>query len=89
LIVRWSAPATADLFRIIAYIAEQNSIAAQQVAEALLLAGDSLAIFLRRGRNGSAGTRELATVRPYVVVYEVVSDRVLILRIWHAAQDRP
>lgn len=89
MIVRWSAPATADLLRTIAYIAEQNSIAAQQAAEALLLAGDSLAIFPRRGRNGSADTREPATIRPYVIVYEMMSGKVLILLIWHAAQDRP
>ena len=89
MIVRWRRPATADLFRIVNFIAQQNPVAAQRVAEESLLSGESLAFFPRRGRKGASGTRELATVRPYVIVYEVAEDRVLILRIWHAAQDRP
>ncbi len=79
MIVRWRKPATADLFRIVDYIAQQNPAAAQRVAEDLLLAGESLAVFPRRGRKGASGTRELV----------VMDDRVLILRVWHAAQDRP
>ncbi|MEA1648949.1 type II toxin-antitoxin system RelE/ParE family toxin [Nitrospirillum sp. BR 11164] len=36
------------------------------------------------------GTRELVTIRPYIIVYEV-DDRksATILRIWHSAQDWP
>jgi len=56
----------------------------------LLLAGDSLAVFPRRGRDGRiAGTRELVAVVPYEIVYRFEGeDSVTILRVWHAAQDR-
>jgi len=54
----------------------------------LLLAGDSLAIFPGRGRRGRhPGTRELATISPYIIVYEADhSGEVWILRIWHGAR---
>jgi plasmid stabilization system protein ParE len=34
------------------------------------------------------GTRKFVTVPPYVIVYEVRDETVVILRVWHAAQDR-
>ncbi|MDZ5645551.1 type II toxin-antitoxin system RelE/ParE family toxin [Nitrospirillum sp. BR 11828] len=89
--VTWRPVAFADLAKIIAHIHAENPIAAQRVGRELLLAGDSLAIFPNRGRYGRVpGTRELVTIRPYIIVYEV-DDRksVTILRIWHSAQDWP
>jgi plasmid stabilization system protein ParE len=36
-----------------------------------------------------AGTRELVTLPPYIMVYRVTgTDAVSIIRVWHAAQDR-
>jgi toxin ParE1/3/4 len=89
--VVWSPQALDDVARIAAYIATENPIAAARVARELLLAGDSLAIFPRRGRLGSLpGRCELVAVRPYVVVYRIMPGEVVdILRIWHAAQARP
>jgi toxin ParE1/3/4 len=59
------------------------------VAREILLAGESLLLFPRRGRLGMAPeTRELLAVIPYVIVYEVVDGEVFILRAWHGAQDR-
>jgi len=56
----------------------------------LLLASESLALLPERGSSGSAsGTRELVAARTYVLIYRVRKDVVSILRIWHAAQDRP
>jgi toxin ParE1/3/4 len=48
-------------------------------------------IFPRRGRPGRlAGTRELVVVPLYLIVYRVSdSNEVTILRVWHAARDRP
>ena len=88
--VLWRRSAFADLSRIVASIREQNPIAAQRIGQELLLAGDSLALFPKRGRRGRVpGTRELVTVWPYVIVYETVDDQpVLILRVWHGAQNR-
>jgi len=70
--VRWLAASAADVRRIFRYIARENPIAAQRIARELVLAGDSLALFPRRGRPGRAqGSRELSVVHPYVIVYEV------------------
>ncbi|WP_040843773.1 type II toxin-antitoxin system RelE/ParE family toxin [Nitrospirillum viridazoti] len=89
--VTWRPVAFTDLAKIIAHIHAENPIAAQRVGRELLLAGDSLTIFPNRGRHGRVpGTRELVTIQPYIIVYEV-NDRkkVTILRIWHSAQDWP
>lgn len=87
--VVWREVARADVARIIHYIAAENPIAARQLARELLLAGDSLTVFPRRGRRGRVhGTRELVVVPPYILVYEIVGDAVIILRVWHGAQNR-
>ncbi len=88
--VNWQPVAFTDLTRVIRHIAEENPIAARRVGRELLLAADSLMTFPRRGRPGRIpGTRELVTVRPYIIVYEVGEhDRVTVLRVWHAAQSR-
>jgi plasmid stabilization system protein ParE len=66
-------------------------VAARQIGQELLLAGDSLSFFPKRGRKGtSPGTRELTTIFPYLIVYELdANGDVAILRIWHGAQRRP
>jgi len=86
--VRWSTEAEQDVFRIRAYIAEFNPWAASRVAVQLLATADSLEHLPRRGRPGRLpGTRELVSVQPFVIVYEVTTV-VEILRIWHGAQSR-
>lgn len=88
--VRWRVRALADIGRIARHIATDNPIAAARVTRELLVAGDSLAVFPRRGRPGMQdGTRELVALPPYVIVYRIVgTESVTILRVWHAAQDR-
>lgn len=89
--VVWRAGARDDRRRIFGYLAERNPAAAARLIEALILAADGLGSFPDRGRPGQApGTRELATVYPYLLVYEVdrVAGVVRILRVWHGAQDR-
>ena len=88
--VVWRAKALADVGRIVRYIAAENPVAAKRVGRELLLAGDSLTMFPRRGRPGRlAGTRELVVIPPYLIVYRVsAAEVVTILRVWHAAQDR-
>jgi plasmid stabilization system protein ParE len=60
------------------------------VARELLIAGDSLVTFPHRGKPGRhAGTRELSTITPYIIVYRIGREEaVTILRVWHTAQDR-
>ena len=88
--VAWAPQAIEDIARIIVYIGAENPVAAIRVVRELLVAGDSLAVFPRRGRPSSLpGLRELAVIRPYVIVYRLLADDAVdILRIWHAAQDR-
>lgn len=87
--VIWRPETAADLSRIFRHIAEENPVAARRVARELLLAGESLTLFPRRGRPGLIpGTRELVAVTPYIIVYEVAEAEVTILRVWHGAQDR-
>jgi len=89
--VRWLAAALADIEHITRHISEENPRAASKVARELLLAGDSLALFPYRGRLGLAsGTRELVAIWPYLIVYELndKADEVIILRVWHGAQER-
>jgi toxin ParE1/3/4 len=89
--VVWRAKALADAGRIVRYISADNPVAAKRVGRELLLAADSLTMFPRRGRPGRlAGTRELVVMPPYLIVYRISgTDAVTILRVWHAAQDRP
>ncbi len=85
----WTAGALRDLNAVRAYLHSFNSVAARKIAQALLLAGDSLSLFPSRGRIGlEAGTRELVAARPYVLVYEIMNVEVTILAVWHGAQDR-
>lgn len=89
--VRWLAAALADIEHITKHISEENPRAASKIAQELLLAGDSLALFPYRGRLGLASdTRELVAVWPYLIVYEVndSANEVSILRVWHGSQDR-
>ncbi|TWB39862.1 type II toxin-antitoxin system RelE/ParE family toxin [Nitrospirillum viridazoti] len=87
--IRWSIDALGDVDRHVAYIAAFNLVAAERVLRALLTTANSLLTFPNRGRRGSVpGTRELLVFPPYVIIYEVMDDEIIILRVWHGAQDR-
>lgn len=87
--VIFTAEATHDLASIRAYIGADNPAAASRVAISIVAACDRLEYLPERGRPGRiTGTRELTTLWPYVVVYEIHAERVVIVRILHGAQDR-
>lgn len=78
-----------DLAAIRTYIGERNPAAASRIAVQLLSAFDRLEYLPERGRPGAvAGTREITTIWPYVIVYRITATAVEILRVWHGAQDR-
>jgi plasmid stabilization system protein ParE len=77
------------LSSILAYLAERNPRAVDRIGRRLVVAADKLAPFPHSGRPGvREGTREIATVWPYVIVYRVTETEVQILRILHSARDR-
>jgi toxin ParE1/3/4 len=81
--------ALADLENIKAYIAKQSPHAAARMANMLVAGCGRLETFPDRGRRGRMpGTRELTTMRPYVIVYRHVEGLIEILRIWHGRQQR-
>ncbi len=89
--VRWTANAANDLASIVNYIRKDNPDAATRVAKTIFDGVSELRTFPRRGRIGMVdNTRELVFAPwPYIAVYEVFEDQVLVLRIRHASRDWP
>jgi toxin ParE1/3/4 len=92
--VVWSADARREYLDVINYIANENPIAAEKVADAIEKAGHDLGDFAT-GRPGRVtGTYEKAVSRlPYIIAYELreIGDRecVVILHIVHGSRDWP
>ena len=86
--VRWSRPALINLRNIREYIAQDSPARASAMVSRLRAAALGLEQFPRSGRPGrSAETRELVVARtPYVLVYQIEDDEVVILRVRHGAQ---
>ena len=89
--VRWTPEAAADLLEIHDYLARDAPATAVQVSERIYDSIYSLADFPRRGRPGRMpDTRELPVSRlPYIIVYEIQHDSVVVLRIIHGAMRWP
>jgi toxin ParE1/3/4 len=73
------------------YIGERNPHAAIRLGDAIEEAVAGLGVFSHKGRPGRlAGTRELVVQgSPYVVIYRVEADAVVILRVVHGRQAWP
>jgi toxin ParE1/3/4 len=83
--------AFADLENICNWIARENSSAARSVAQRVLDAIENkIAHFPHVGRRGrKAGTREwIVRGLPYIIVYRVEADAVIVLGVFHGARDR-
>ncbi len=79
--VVWSEEALDDLDDIVTYIEQFDSTAATRYDERLRALGDSLSVFPERGRPAAQDTRELPSVRLYVMRYRVEDAAVRILGI--------
>ena len=84
--VDWPDQAKDELDQIIAYIREFSPVAATRIGARLFALGESLASSPHRGRPAAGGTRELVTVRPYILRYYVRDDVVTIVSIRHSAR---
>jgi len=86
----FSERARSQLIAIQNYLQERNPGAARRVGLAIREESERLRYVQFAGRIGaSEGTREwVVREYPYIVVYEIRSDEVMILGVFHAAQDR-
>jgi toxin ParE1/3/4 len=90
--VDWSTHAVADLKGISEYIEQDRNLeTANRVTQGIYEAVQDLALMPNSGRSGRiAGTRELPVARlPYIVIYRILPERVLVLNIVHGAQRWP
>ena len=85
--VLWSERSRRDLAGIHAYIGQFAPLAAQRFAVRLITAVESLAEHPHRGRHVGQDIREMVAIRPYLVVYKVTTEGVMILHIKHGAQQ--
>ena len=85
--VVWLSSALQQIADQVSYIAQFDPIAAEDIGERLKAAGKSPDTFPNRGRPGRrTGRRELVTVPPYVLEYQVRGDQVVILSVRHGRQ---
>ena len=82
-------PAANDLGAIIDYIAAEDPLAAERVYRGIVSSVERLPSFPGLGRPGRyPETRELSVAGlPYLIVYEVGSDVVTILAVFHTSRD--
>jgi toxin ParE1/3/4 len=86
----WSPLALARLQEIRAYVALDKPDAAERLATRIVAVVEALRNHPRLGRPGTEpGIRELIIGgTPYVVLYRVRGQRVVISTIWHGAQRK-
>ena len=86
----WTPEALQDRDVIYDYIEADNPIAALTLDELLAEKATRLTDHPSQGRIGRvAGTRELVAHQNYILVYQVTTNAVAILRVLHAAQRWP
>jgi toxin ParE1/3/4 len=88
--IAWSALARTRLREIRAYVALEKPAAAERLAMRIVAIVETLRNHPHLGRVGAEpGIRELVIGRtPYIVLYRVQGQRVVISTIWHGAQRR-
>jgi toxin ParE1/3/4 len=88
--LRWLRESISDLTKIRAYIGRDNVGAAEHVRLQIVEATRQLEHLPRLGHPGRrARTRELGVPRlPYIIAYRIDRDELVILGIFHGAQER-
>lgn len=87
--VVWSPPALARLQEIRAFVALDKPEAAERLAIRIVAVAEALRVHPYLGRATSErGLRELVVGNlPYVILYRVRANKVVILRVRHTAQE--
>jgi plasmid stabilization system protein ParE len=91
--LRWLPDALDDLKRLHAFIEPHSPQAAVRAVNTLIEAADFLLEFPEKGRpwDLEMDFRELPVrfgARGYVIRYRYYEDEVIIVRLWHALEDR-
>jgi len=89
--VRWTSSANRDLVRLHAFLHPVDPRAAAVSVKRILAGVKHIARHPRIGvRMTEFGAREVRRlfVRDYEIRYEVTDDALVILRVWHALEDR-
>jgi plasmid stabilization system protein ParE len=88
--VRFTFEALTHIAGIHYYIKGRSPEAAARIAAHIFTEAERIGEFPQIGHTGAvAGTRELTVPGlPYVIVHELDKDQVVILGIFHGAQDR-
>jgi toxin ParE1/3/4 len=89
----WSARALRELRAQREYIARTQPAAAASIAEHIVSATDRLTIYPTYGRratwDASGQIRELVIAgTPFVVLYALADETIIVVRVLHAAQQR-
>jgi addiction module RelE/StbE family toxin len=85
-IVRWTPIVAGDLTAIYDFIAQDNERAASQTIAQIIAAVEHLLRFPYSGREGRhKGTREMSQA-PYVIVYRILEDTLIIDAILHSSR---
>lgn len=88
--VRWTDEATTDLVEIIDYIEQRNAAAALALLAAIVQSAENLPFMPYLFRPGRmAGTREHVVHPNYIVIYQVGSEVIDVLRVLHSRQPYP
>jgi toxin ParE1/3/4 len=89
--IRWTPAAADDLENIANYLFEKTPENAARLIREIYRTPSGLKNFPNRGRVGKKeGTRELVMPSlPYIIVYQVRSSTVYIVRVLHGSQEWP
>jgi plasmid stabilization system protein ParE len=89
--VQWTSKALGDLTRLYEFLAPANPRAAARIVQALAAAPDRLLPTPRLGeRLDEFSPREVRrlVIGQYEMRYEIRGPDLVILRLWHAREDR-
>ena len=89
--IEWTVLALEDRDQIFAFIASENPLSAVSVDIEIEEQISQLVLFPKSGRIGRIeDTRELIINRtPYIAAYQIIDDKVIVLRVLHCAEIWP
>ena len=91
--LKWLPEALDDLERLHAFIEPYSPVAAARAIDTLIGSAESLIDFPEKGRpwEPEMDYRELSVrfgAKGYVIRYRLFEDQIIIVRVWHALEDR-